>query len=1257
LSFLAMALLPVRVWSQREASAPHWIWHSSGDASHSFPAETRYFRKRFEAKEVSRLALEVTADNSFALYLDGKIVAEGNDWNRSQSVEARLSIGRHVLAARATNEAPGPAGFLVSGGVLPLGQGAPIQTDRSWKTASHVPPGDGWTQDGFDDSAWTRAVDLGVLGSGPWGRLVFSGEDLAKRFRVPDGFTIETAAQGSVTGSVVAFTFDPAGQPCVSIEQGSIARLIDDDKDGRYDHRQPITTQMRNCQGLSFIRDHLYAVGDGPRGTGLYRLDDPDKDGVFDKAELIRAAKGGMGEHGPHAVMLGPDGRLYYNNGNHAHLKPPIDPASPVNVAYEGELLPHYNDSRGHAAGIMAPGGEIYRSDDEGRSWIRVVAGFRNEYDFAFNGDGEMLTFDSDMEWDVGLPWYRPVRVNHCATGAEFGWRNGSGKWPAYYFDSLPATLDVGRGSPTGVTFYQASQFPDDYRERFLICDWSQGRILAVKLVREGATYKATADEIVSGQPLNCTDIEAGPDGSVYFTTGGRGTQGGLFRVSWTGPRTKPSWNGVFWMEAIEIDSPQSSFSRRRIDEIRREQAGEWDKALERVARDPGQLPRCRVRALELLCQFGPQPSDQLLIDLAADRQADVRSRAIGLLGLRTGEPVRRALERALADRDSFVKRHACEGLMQQPATLIPVDRLLPLLSDSDRWIRFAARVAIEHADLGRHRDRILSLYDPRARVEGMLALVRATRLDEAGQNRLLERETHLLRGNLDQALTQDLLRLIELTFLLGPRKVDSSGAGEFRSSLLSLFSTSTDTPGNREIARLLAFLNEPKAVPMILAHQGTVADHSAQIHDAYCLRAIKQGWTAETRQKLWSWYETASRWEGGYSFAGYLDYMIQELIAPLDAGARSTLLAEGEKFPFPTRVLVRRLSIDHQPEVVSALVSLYGRLVQKAGAGVHVEDLKGLIVEKLGRSDEVPAHTALRNLLALDPNRRDQIARALADHPADADSPIFVQTLKSRDPNTMRAVAKALLAIKSSPAGAEGLGNLIRMARKTGPPSRSLLNDLAARWTGEPKPAGSNTFEGDLAAWEEVYHRRFPAAPLSSRAEETGTRSYELPQLVNNVLKGEVARTASAKRGQEVMVRGRCLDCHKFGDKGAGLGPDLTTLNSRFQPADILESIVVPSKVISDQYKSITVATQDGKLYNGMPIVADGPSLVLLLSDGTKATIPKAEIDEQKASATSVMPEGLLNPLSFQEIADLMALFNSMPRVAVPEASATKGK
>jgi putative membrane-bound dehydrogenase-like protein len=1253
------ALAPRAVLAQ-EASTPHWIWHAgtAGERKTSLPAETCYFRKRFSIKEPSRLVLDATADKAFALYLDGKLVAKGADWGTPQRVEARLAVGPHVLAVRASNEARGPAGLLIRGGVLPLGQGVPVHTDATWRSSDRVPAGDGWTRLGFDDKEWSRARDLGLLGVAPWGPLAL-GHDPAERFRVPSGFKVQTVAAPTVTGSVVAFTFDASGSPCVSIERGPIARLVDEDGDGRYDRRVSITPQMENCQGLAFLKDHLYAVGHGPKGTGLYRLDDPDGDGVFDRTELIRDTNGGIGEHGPHAVALGPDGRLYYNNGNHAHLRPPIDPASPVNVAYEGELLPHYNDSRGHAAGIMAPGGEIFRSDDEGKTWKRVVAGFRNQYDFAFNRAGELFTFDSDMEWDAGLPWYRPVRVNHCPLGAEFGWRNGSAKWPTYYFDSLPATLDVGRGSPTGVTFYQAGQFPDDYHDRFLICDWSQGRILAVKLERTGASYKASADELVSGQPLNCTDIEAGSDGAVYFTTGGRGTQGGLYRVSWAGSRPRREDPGPFFSMVLDIDSPLASFSLKRIEDFRRRHAGQWEEALLHVARDPRRehTPAHRVRALEVLCQFGPEPGEDLLLELAADREPEVRSRAVALLGLHSSARVRDALALALDDADPFARRHACEALMQQSAGEVPVAKLARLLSDPDRFIRFAARVAIEHADLIAHRDVVLSLKDPRALVEGMLALVRATRLDSSIQDDLLRREIDLLVTLGDPDLERDLLRLIELTFLLGPQKAEALAAASLRPLLLRRFSTTADTPANREIARLLAFLDEPAAVPAILAHQSSVADRSAQIHDAYCLRAFRRGWTDATRKVLWAWYEAASRWEGGFSFSGYLDYMIQELVTGLHEKGRAEFLASGERYPFPTKVLVRELAIDGQPNHLAALTALYRRLLPSRQAGGQVDDLLSLILERLGRSPGTEAHAALRELAGIDPGCRDQLARALAGHPTKADLPVLVAALGSKDPNTSSLVAGALRKLEASPSGPEGLANLIRLARRMGPSSQSLLDELAARWTGEPRPDASVKFEDDLADWERVYRKTYPGAPGLVATDEAGGQAYDLPQLVENVLQGPVMKTASPGRGAEVLARARCLDCHKFGDKGAGLGPDLTTVSSRFRPGEILESVVLPSKVISDQYRSVTVATEDGKVYIGMPIVADGQNLVLLLPDGTKATVPMSEIEEQKASATSVMPEGLLNALSYQEIADLLSLFEAQPRVAAPEATAGKGR
>ena len=77
--------------------------------------------------------------------------------------------------------------------------------------------------------------------------------------------------------------------------------------------------------------------------------------------------------------------------------------------------------------------------------------GFRNSSDMAFNIDGELFAYDSDMEWDAGTPWYRPTRLYHIASGADFGWRTGTGKWPQWYPDALPPLYDIGPGAPVGV--------------------------------------------------------------------------------------------------------------------------------------------------------------------------------------------------------------------------------------------------------------------------------------------------------------------------------------------------------------------------------------------------------------------------------------------------------------------------------------------------------------------------------------------------------------------------------------------------------------------------------------------------------------------------------------------------------------------------------------------------------------------------------------------------------------------------------------
>ena len=261
---------------------------------------------------------------------------------------------------------------------------------------------------------------------------------------------------------------------------------------------------------MLWANDSLYIVvnggGVGGNGSGLYRVTDTNGDDQLDSIASLRKFKGG-GEHGPHAVVLAPDGQsLFVLGGN--HTAPPNPESSAVVPNYgEDQLLPRMPDARGHAASIRAPGGWIARTDLDGTSWELYSTGFRNQYDIAFNADGEMFTFDSDMEWDSGTPWYRPTRIYHCTSGSEFGWRTGTGKFPAWYPDVLPPAMDIGPGSPTGVLSGLGAAFPSKYQHAIYAFDWTYGTIYAIHLTPDGSSYRAEKEEFVTGIPLNITIV------------------------------------------------------------------------------------------------------------------------------------------------------------------------------------------------------------------------------------------------------------------------------------------------------------------------------------------------------------------------------------------------------------------------------------------------------------------------------------------------------------------------------------------------------------------------------------------------------------------------------------------------------------------------------------------------------------------------------------------------------------------------------
>src|SRR5262249_30456940 len=254
------------------------------------------------------------------------------------------------------------------------------------------------------------------------------------RFMIDPEFVVDRLVTDEQAGSLIAMTFNANGDILASREGGGILLIRDKNQDGKFETVETFCSDVKNVQGILSLGSRVYAVGDGPNGGALYQITDADGDGRGETITPLIKFRGVIGEHGPHKVHLGPDGLLYVLSGNFAQAAAIMGSHSPYATPYEGELVtPRYEDPQGHAAGILAPGGTILRTDVNGSFVETLAGGFRNPYDFTFTGDGEMLTSDADMEWDIGAPWYRPTRVIHVTPGGEYGWGGGRGKGRADY--------------------------------------------------------------------------------------------------------------------------------------------------------------------------------------------------------------------------------------------------------------------------------------------------------------------------------------------------------------------------------------------------------------------------------------------------------------------------------------------------------------------------------------------------------------------------------------------------------------------------------------------------------------------------------------------------------------------------------------------------------------------------------------------------------------------------------------------------------
>jgi putative heme-binding domain-containing protein len=804
---------------------------------------------------------------------------------------------------------------------------------------------------------------------------------IAKKFKAELLYSVPK----DVEGSWVNLCVDPKGRLIVSDQYGGLYRVTPPPLGGKPDQTkvEKIPAAIGEAHGLLWAFDSLYVVVNKGQKyeSGLYRVRSSKNDDQLDEVTLLRKINGN-GEHGPHAVVLSPDGKsLTIVCGNATKL---VDVAQSRVPRLWGEdhLLPRMPDGRGFMRGVLAPGGCIYKLDPDGREWELISTGYRNPFDIAYNRHGELFTYDADMEWDFNTPWYRPTRVCLVTSGSEYGWRNGAGKWPPYYADSLPAILAIGPGSPTGLAFGYGAKFPARYQEALFMCDWSYGKLYAVHLTPDGSGYKAVAEEFLSGSPLPLTDLAVNPaDGALYFAIGGRKTKSGLYRVTYVGP-----------------DST------------------------------------------------APAPPD--------DRGADLRA-------------VRHHLESFHGRRD--------------PAA---VSAAWPYLGHADRFLRFAARVALEHQDPAAWRDKALAETDPAAALTALLALVRVSAADPfhrkptdpapdpALRTHILDALGRIEWDQLDEARRLELIRVCQvLCNRFGPPEEPD------RQRLLAKFDPRYPAPGrfvNAELCQLLVYLEAPLVVAKTLGLMAEAPTQEEQIECARALRVLKHSWSPEQRREYFTWLRRAESYKGGASFGGFLKNIRDDAIATLTAAEKA--------------------------------------------------DLKSIL--------EAPIATA------------------------------------------------AAVATK-------------------------------------PRPF---------------------------------VKAWAVTDLAPMVEKGLTGRDFD--RGRKLFGEASCFACHRFDNEGGAQGPDLTGSAGRFSPRDLLESIIEPSKEVSDQYASVVISTTNGRIVTGriVNLSGDGISVLTnLLDPNAISHVDHRRVESIETSKVSMMPAGLLDTFTEDEVKDLVAYLLSRGDRASP--------
>lgn len=1103
-------------------------------------------------------------------------------------------------------------------------------------------------------------------------------------FTMQEGFEVTAVAGDKLVHDCFAMAMDSQGHPVVS-GPGYIKTLFDDNGDGVYDRAKVwIDGPKQGAQGLWSENRQLYYVGDG----GLWLSEDTNGDYVGDRAarKILNLPTGG--EHDAHAIRRGPDGYWYLIVGNFANgiSKLVNAPASPVGRPRSGTL---------------------WRISPDFATRSVWAHGMRNCYDFDFLPDGQVVTFDSDDERESVLPWYRPTRVMVLGPGSDAGWCGQTWKDRDDQILMPQIIGSMGRSSPTGVAVYEHSAFPARYRGAVFVLDWTFGRVLCVypnNNLPEDQRAPGRLPAEVFMQTTGTvgfapTDLCVAPDGSLLICVGGRGTAGTLYRVRYTGTdreqqesssslATKLEQNGVEKgiatrvAKALQAPSPWESWSEVA-----------WSEQIKRPEMDcllrivTGELPidssdnfglatNVPLRAAQLLTRVGAS-----IPTLAFDNGFVSQKRDTSGLWWLIGRGKSLADNKEISKGAIWLKADQSSTSKVSFTSSVPWEMHLGPNAERLKWEAVGLRklafkppesgLPVQDSDWSRAMRRTWLW---------ALARTNANVLSGAGKVDLLfARKLHSQSGSIDTPLLDTLAAVVpakaekwsgqeQMEFLamlqwaLGERRTGLVGQQDPPSSdvldgyrALSLHQLPQkirtawvqwvvyvgsrahkvgDEKLESEAIRTLAMLEPADSTTLewLLSLPGDETHPTADINLLCCVArcsAPRSEVDSERSAAILSGAVRKVR-DYGLNTDNQWPKRIQQLIAALvarDSKLGAAYVKVVESFvPEDLSVLVG-FPVDVQ---VAARGRIKSMLLNSEPEGWA----PALLKHCLSDSDFGPEWDISIRKAAQYSKLRAIAIEQISRNPRASDYDLFLSALESEDRSVWEPAWKGLQRVPGSQPNKEW-PVLARVAYTTGQSNTGIsFSDVAKRCKKVAMECGIQDLPNSFSwgAWQPVLARH-----LSSEGKTTDQSSSAIAWRD----KVEAARSLEGDidRGLSIYET-RCLNCH--GGQSA-LGPSLSGVSKRFSIEDLSVAIFEPSRDISDRYRALKILTVDGEVLTGMSIYKATDGTTLMTPKGDTVRINQREIEEQAFSKESLMPSGLLDFATPQDIADLLRYLQTL--------------